>query len=232
MYSKLNVPIIISTFDISKYFDKHVLIDAQECLADASVNGKCYRLFYKLNSNTTVQVLTPHGLTNTAVTGENLGQGSKSAPTVCSLSLSKGTEKYFSDSQYEVDYGQVRMGCLQFQDDSLRMTTSIEGAQDGANRFKKLMESKALEVNITKSIYMLAGRKKNVEKIRQEIEKNPIKYNGINMKEKLTEKWLGDMIDGRGSKESTLASINERKYRIFNSINETVAIIFFLFFQS
>ena len=87
------------------------------------------------------------------------------------------------------------------------------------------MESKALEVNISKSIFMLAGRKRNVEKIRQEIEKNPIKYNGTKMKEKLTEKWLGDIIDVKGNKESSLASINERKYRIFNSINETVAII-------
>ena len=133
-------------------------------------------------------MLTPHGLTKTAVTGENLGQGSKSATTVCSLSLSQGVDKFFSDSQYEVDYGRVKMGCLQFQDDSLRLTTSVEGAQDGANRFRKLMESKALEVNISKSIFMLAGRKKNVERVRKEIEKNPIKYNGVIIKEKMSEK--------------------------------------------
>ena len=59
LYKQLGTPLIISTYDISKYFDKHVLLDAQECLANASVDEKCYRLFYKLNRNTTVQVLTP-----------------------------------------------------------------------------------------------------------------------------------------------------------------------------
>ena len=113
LYNKLNVPLLINTFDISKYFDKHVLIDAQECLADASVDSKSYSLFYKLNCNTTVKALTPLGLTKAVVTGENLGQGSRSAATACSLSLSMGVDKHFSGNQFEVDYGTVRLGCMQ-----------------------------------------------------------------------------------------------------------------------
>ena len=169
--------------------------------------------------------MTPHGLTGTAVTGENLAQGSKSAATVCSLSLSEGVSKYYDGSQYEIDYGSVRLGCLQFQDDALRVSTSVEGAQDGANRFLSLMNSKMLEINMSKSIYLLAGKKRNIERIRKEIEKNPIKYNGEPLKEKECEKWLGDMINGKGNKQSTLSSLNERKNRIYNAINETIAIL-------
>ena len=100
---------------------------------------KCYKLFYNLNKNTTVQVSTASGMTETAVTAENLGQGSKSAGMVCSLSLSKGMDKYFKDSKYEIKYGNVELSPMQYQDDSIRLTNSVEGAVDGMRRFMKLM---------------------------------------------------------------------------------------------
>ena len=79
LYKSSNKWILITTLDISKYFDKHVLLEAQEVVANAQVSNKCYRLLYKLNSGTTVQVKTPVGITDLAVTGENIAQGSKSA---------------------------------------------------------------------------------------------------------------------------------------------------------
>ena len=45
------------------------------------------------------------------------------------------------------------------------------------------------------------------------------------LKEKEKEKWLGDMIHSGGCRASTLASISERKGRVYNAINETLAII-------
>ena len=101
----------------------------------------------------------------------------------------------------------------------------VDGAQDGVNRFQKLMGSKMLELNVSKSIYMVVGRKKNVSRIRKEIESKPILYNGTTLKEKETEKWLGDVLNVKGNKASTLSSINERTHRIYNIMNETVAII-------
>ena len=119
----------------------------------------------------------------------------------------------------------MRLAPLQFQDDSLRLTTSLEGARDGCRRMELIMGSKALDINTDKSIYLLAANKKNMKRIRDEIEKTPIIYNGKKLKEKTTEKWLGSVIDARGVKESTITTINERKLRIFTAINETISII-------
>ena len=177
LFKKRNIPIIIQTWDVSRYFDRHTLLEAQEWLADCEVPEKFYRLMWKMNSNTTVQVKTAAGVSGTAVTGENSGQGSKSAGTVCSVSLSKSTTKYFQDSQHEVSYGSIELSPLLFQDDSLRLTTTLEGARDGCRRMELIMGSKALDVNTDKSVYLLAGKRKNLERIRQEIEKNPIVYN-------------------------------------------------------
>ena len=92
-------------------------------------------------------------------------------------------------------------------------------------RFQNLMASKRLEVNMDKSAYILIGKKKTIERVREEIERKPIMYNNMKMKEKKKEKWLGDIIDAGGNKASTLSTIKERKTRIINAINETIAII-------
>ena len=97
-----------------------------EWLAEASVPKKCYRMLWNMNRNTTVQVKTAAGVSGKAVTGENLGQGSRSAGIVCSMSLSRSTDRYYKGSKYEVKYGSVQLAPMLFQDDSLRLTTSVE----------------------------------------------------------------------------------------------------------
>ena len=226
-YKSLNKPLLITALDISKYFDKHVLLEAQEVIAQAQIDNKCYRLLYKLNSNTTVQVKTPVGTTDLAVTGENLAQGSKSAGIICSLSLSTGMEKYFhnQNSQYPVYYGEIKVSSLLYQNDSFELSSSVEGARDSVFRFQKLMESKRLQINLDKSAVMIMGKKKVVDQIREEINKNPVTYNNVKLKEKKEDKWLGDVVSVAGNKASTLASIRERKGRLVNAIFETIAII-------
>ena len=57
------------------------------------------------------------------------------------------------------------------------------------------------------------------------LESDPLLYKGSIVKEKSSEKWLGDFINGAGVKESTLTTIKERKFRIMCIINETISII-------
>ena len=141
------------------------------------------------------------------------------------MSLSKGVDKFFKDSKYEVKYGEVELSPIQYQDDAIRLTGSVEGARDGIRRFEELMGSKCLNVNIDKSIYMLAGKKSNVERIREQLKEKPLCYDGTPLKEKQTEKWLGDVIHVCGPRESTLETIKERKVRILTAIHEIIAII-------
>ena len=181
---------------------------------EAKVPDKCYRLTWNLNKNTKVQVKTAAGISGTAVTGRNLGQGSKSAGAICSMSLSKSVSNGFSDSKHETWYGEVELSPILYQDDGMKASTTIEGARDGLKRFEKVMDSKTLEVSTEKSIYMLIGPRKNVSRIRDELSKNPLTFNGKVLKEKRTEKWLGEIMNTAGSKETIFSSLQERKLRI------------------
>ena len=132
--------------------------------------------------------------------------------------LSKSVDEHFGDSNHEVNYGQVKLA-------PLRLTTSVEGARDGCKRFEAILASKGLSANINKSIYLLAGKRKNLEKIRNELSRQPLLYKGSALKEKVTDKWLGSFINPLGIKESTMSTINERRSRILNIIYETIAIV-------
>ena len=171
VYKMKNHPLIVQVFDISRYFDRHTLLEVMHWLADASIPDKLYRLVWHLNSNTRVQVKSGAGISGIAVTKENLGQGSKYAGGICSMSLSKSTNRFFHDSKHEVSYGSVPLAPLLYQDDGLRVTSSVEGAREGCRRFEMVMDSKSLDCNIDKSSYLITGRKKVVEKIRDELKR-------------------------------------------------------------
>ena len=58
LYEKFRKPLIISFYDIKKFFDKESLVDALDACYKAGVNGKHYRLLYLLNSETEIKVKT------------------------------------------------------------------------------------------------------------------------------------------------------------------------------
>ena len=76
LYQQLDIPLIIQTFDISKYFDSEVLSDAIGNLYIDGVNGKLYRLWFELNRETEIKVKTGAGMSRSATVGETVAQGS------------------------------------------------------------------------------------------------------------------------------------------------------------
>ena len=66
---------LLTAVDIRKFFDKQSLVDAMQTLYKAKVNTKLYRVWYKMNSKTTIQVMTGAGLSARGLAGPVTGQG-------------------------------------------------------------------------------------------------------------------------------------------------------------
>ena len=66
---------ILTAVDIMKFFDKQNIIDARHSLFKAKVDKKMYRVWYRLNENATIQVMTGAGLTARGLVGPVTGQG-------------------------------------------------------------------------------------------------------------------------------------------------------------
>jgi hypothetical protein len=76
LFSSQGRPVIVNCFDLKKYFDSEVLVDAMDKLYKSGIKGKLYRLIYHLNKNNLIQIKTPVGVTEGFKTGENVTQGS------------------------------------------------------------------------------------------------------------------------------------------------------------
>ena len=55
---KIKKPMIMSLYDIAKFFDREMLIDALDAVYNAEIKGKLYRLLFMLNKDTQIQVKT------------------------------------------------------------------------------------------------------------------------------------------------------------------------------
>ena len=125
----------------------------------------------------------------------------------------------------EAAYSDIRLQPLILQDDLCRMSSSPDSARAGIKRIETIMKLKQLDLNVSKSSYIVCQNSTKAKDIQKELMDNPLKYDGIEFKEKQSEKYLGDMIDGRGLSESIAATIEERHGRIFSSVLEIRTIL-------
>ena len=116
-YEKLNVPLIIQLYDISKFFDRENLKDGLNALYNCGVKGKLYRLIYELNRKTQLKVKTGVGLSKTAILGENITQGSIGGALISTVNLDFTVDMHFKKSMHEISYSDARLQPLIFQDD-------------------------------------------------------------------------------------------------------------------
>ena len=224
-YDMLNLPLIIQVYDLSKYFDKEMLRDAMNSLYEADVKGKLYRLWFMMNCDNQVRVLTSAGMSDMKTTGENVGQGTVGGAILSSLNLDVGVTPAFSESCHEMYYGgQIRLNPLLYQDDSLRLASSAASAQYGNNMMEAVMKRKLLNIN-DKSSFLICGKARHISSIQEAIKINPLSIKGELIKQKHKEKYLGDIISSLGVSDSVDMTIKDRKGRILASIYELGSVI-------
>ena len=82
--------------------------------------------------------------------------------------------EFFLDSESEVNYGEVDLAPLLFQDDINRMAVAVTDAQDGIDRLENLAESKLLDFHGDKSVFLVVGSKKDKDHIISELRISPL----------------------------------------------------------
>ena len=82
------------------------------------------------------------------------------------------------------------------------------------------MESKLLDLNQDKSVYIVVGNKEARQKMAKELEETPLTLAGLPMMEAAQEKYLGDQIHHLGNSESVLATIRARSGQVSAAIFE------------
>ena len=215
---------ILSLFDISKFFDRENLIDVMSEAHKSGVKGKTYRLLFELNKETIIKVNTPLGETEEYNTGSGLGQGTVEGAILSSNNLDKGVEENFSD-KVDIFYENVKIDPLLFQDDVASPASDLENAQENNDRMERVIESKLLDFNLEKSVFLVIGSHKFKKDIKNKLSNKPLLLCGKEMKQSEKYTYLGDELSDRGLSHSVMSTIDKRYGTVYKAIFEINIII-------
>ena len=217
--------VLWTLIDIIKFFDKQSLVDAMDALHQAKVNPKNYRVWYKLNMNTVIQVKTGGGgMSARGLAGQVTGQGGGGAALASALNLDLGLNSYFQASSDEECYGKIRLQPITYVDDTARASKDVNSMRAGNTKLACLMAEKQLEIHPKKSGFMIFGSEQFKAASRLDVEKCPVMLGKVMLEEKLTDKYLGDILSSQGLSASVEASIRDREAKIKGSIYELRAL--------
>ena len=160
-------------------------------------------------------------MTAVETSGENVAQGSIGGAILSSCNLDKTVSNYFSGSSTELSYATTRLQPIMFQDDTIRLVTSLEAAQKGNIIMNAAMKRKQLELNVDKCCVIIFDKRSKSKATREAINKKGLLTIGKHMiKAKPQDKYLGDILNEGGLAQSMKETVNDRYGKAFNTIKE------------
>ena len=217
--------LIITLVDIVAFFDKENIYDVMQTLNDIGVNKKAARVWFKLNEGTEISVKTAGGVSDTALVGDCIGQGTAGAALVSQVNLDQGLHQYFGDGEEDLEYGIVNIKPLAYQDDIMKGSKDVNGAQAGNIKLSAMLKDKGLEAHPDKTCFIICGSKQFKEKAEQDLKYNPIMFDTFPVKHKTSDKYLGQVLHSGGVEASATATVQERSGRIKGATMEIKAIV-------
>ena len=203
-----NSNITMQFMDLKKAFDKMVLKNVLNDLWKANIKGKIWRNIFKINQVTRIKIKTAYGETEYTQTGEIVKQGSVLASTLAALHTD-GVNDYFSLSGLGINYGQIHIPNLIYQDDIVRIEKT-EHNMNKANKIHQVYQHvNRMQFHEEKTVYV--SNQSNLH----------ITLNNITLKQEEAVKYLGDYISADMRYHHTIES---RKMTINGIIAELKAI--------
>ena len=148
-------------------------------------------------------------------------QGSIGGAILSSCNIDKTVFNYFSGSSTELSYATTRLQPIMFQDDTIRLVTSLEAAHKGNIIMNAAMKRKQLELNVDKCCVIIFDKRSKSKATRDAINKKGLLTIGKHMiKAKPQDKYLGDILNEGGLAQSMKETVNDRYGKAFNTIKE------------
>ena len=115
---------------------------------------------------------------------------------VSQANLDQGLMEYFGESKDELQYGQVRLQPLAYQDDILRGAKDVMAAQVGNIKLAAMLEDKGLEAHPDKTCFLVCGSEKFRKQANKDLQSNPMMFGQFQVKQRECDKYLGQVIHG------------------------------------
>ena len=110
-------------------------------------------------------------------------------------------------------------------DDIMNTAVSLERAREVNLRVNILLKQRGLSLNKKKSVCIIIGSKKQKEEATKVLETSPLLCGDFETKEKIEEKWLGQIISSAGLTASVTQTVAKRETKIKGACLEIAVIV-------
>ena len=124
-----------------------------------------------------------------------------------------------------MEYGEVPLQPLIFQDDLAHGANTINQARVANSKIDQVMKERGLELNQTKTIYMLMGSRKQLKEAREELAARPLTCGSFVTEERQVDKWLGQVLSSKGLADSVAETIAAREGKIRGAALEIADVV-------
>ena len=218
--------VVLQSYDISKFFNKELIEDAILTCIKRGAYPRATRLWYKLNANTRIQVKTGVGVTRFGEVGAVVGQGMLAGALVSQAVLDDGVMEHLTPGgELQMEHGDVPLAPLMWMDDVMNSADSLEKASEVNQKVNVLLKQRGLSLNKKKSVCIIIGSKKQKEIASKKLETNPLMCGDFQTKEKVEDKWLGQIISSSGLAESVAQTVASKENKIKGACLEIAIIV-------
>ena len=219
-------PVIIQSSDISKFFDKEMIQDAILTCHKRGADPKAIRCWYNLNKDTRIRVQTGAGLSEFSHVGALVGQETLGGALVSQAVLDEGISQEFAPGgSDEMNYGDILLAPFIFQDDVIHTAEGLNEARLANDKINRVVNRLNLRLNKDKTVCLVMGSKKQVQKVWSELESEPLMCGYFETKMKPSFKWLGQILSSGGLAESVAATVEAREGKIRGACLEISQIV-------
>ena len=207
--------ILIQPSEIKKFFDKDMIEDVILACQKRGVDPKARKLWFKLNAETRIRVRTGVGMSKFCHVGAVVGQGTIGGALGSQEVLDEGiSEQFAPGGGDELNYGEVPMAPLMFQDDLIHSTEGVKQARIASLKLNRVLKQLNWSLLEDKTVCLVMGTPKQKQLIKVELEKTPLMCGEIQMKLVDKVKWLGQMLSTDGLADSVDATVTAREGKI------------------
>ena len=100
---------------------------------------------------------TGGGVSDTAQVGDVIGQGTAGTALVSQVNLDQGLQQYFGNGVEDLEYGAIKVQPLAYQDDIMKGSKDVRGAQAGNIKLAAMFKDKGLSAHPDKTCYLVCG---------------------------------------------------------------------------
>ena len=207
-------------YDIHKCFDEMNYEETHNDLWDVGLDNDKFAIIAKLDEKSEVVVKTPCGTTDKIDIRQSIMQGTVYAPMKCTVQIDTLGRECLANGDGLYEYKKiVKVPALAMIDDVLGVTTCSDESVKLNSIINAKVETKKLRLSSDKCAKLHIGKREKCDHI--------LKAHEVNMQQVSKSKYLGDIINNKGTIDDTIADRKSKSIGIISKITTILDTITF-----